>query len=139
VFEVEKPGKFVKAQEHPGVKFSDITMPIKDFCRNDHKRVLRFSITLVSKKKGTKVDLGSAEMSVHDMVNPKKKCFNVYINKVLKGVIEVVDIKLWNKYAFIDYIYGGMTVSLFVAIDFSLGNKNWSKPDSLHYISDEIK
>ena len=78
-------------------------------------------------------------MSVHDMEHSKTKCFNVYINKVLKGVIEVVSIELWNKYAFIDYIYGGMTVSLFVAIDFSLGNKNWSKPDSLHYISEEIK
>ena len=77
-------------------------------------------------------------MSVYDMVNARNKCFNVYIGKVYKGQVEVISVEEWNKYAFIDYIYGGMTVSLFVAIDFSLGNKNWSKTDSLHFISDEI-
>lgn len=134
VHETEKM-KFTKG-ESPGVFFRDITMPMKEISRNDKKRVLQFQITLVSKKKG-RVFLGTAEMSIHDMVHSKVKSFSVYIGKIYKGMIEVVDIEIWNKYAFIDYIYGGMTVSLFVAIDFSLGNKNWSKTDSLHYLSEE--
>ena len=44
----------------------------------------------------------------------------------------------WNKYQFIDYIHGGMTVSLFVAIDFSLGNKHPTNPFSLHYINEDL-
>jgi hypothetical protein len=49
------------------------------------------------------------------------------------GVIEIVNIKHWNKYQFIDYIYGGMTVSLFVAVDFSIGNKKY------HFIDENVK
>ena len=41
----------------------------------------------------------------------------------------------WNKYAFIDYIYGGMTVSVFVGMDFTNGNKPWKDPYSLHYVN----
>lgn len=128
--------KYTKAEQ--GVTFSDIHMPIKDICRNDRDRMLRFEIYKITKRGGQQY-LGCAEMSVLSMINSKTGIFNVYIGKSLRGEIHVAEIKEWNKYAFIDYIYGGMTVSLLVAIDFTLGNKNWSQADSLHYISEEIK
>ena len=43
--------------------------------------------------------------------------------------------KEWNSYQFIDYIYGGMTCNLFLAIDFTEGNKPFHDPFSLHYMN----
>jgi len=40
-------------------------------------------------------------------------------------VLKFIKMEIWNKYAFMDYIHGGMSLSLFVACDFTVGNKPW--------------
>ena len=77
------------------------------------------------------------------MQNKGKFSLNVFNKKVVAGVIELIELKLWNKYQFIDYIYGGMTVSLFLAVDFSIGNTKYhhidknQKPDESSSEEDE--
>lgn len=100
-------------------------MPMKEICRNDKDRMLKFEVYKITKRGGQQF-LGQAEMSILSMLKSKTNEFNVYVGKSLRGNIQVSKLEEWNKYSFIDYIYGGMTVSLIVAVDFTLGNKNWS-------------
>ena len=38
------------------------------------------------------------------------------------GNVEVLKFQEWNKYTFLDYIYGGMNMQLYLAIDMTKGN-----------------
>ena len=78
--------------------------------------------------------MGEADFSVADLVTAEKRVFNIYKGKGIFGKLEFVSVKQWNKYTFIDYVYGGLTTSLYLAVDFSLGNKSWKDPMSLHYV-----
>ena len=48
----------------------------------------------------------------------------------------MLEISEFTKYEYIDYIYGGMTLSLFMAIDFTAGNLSYKNTHSLHYLSE---
>ena len=53
------------------------------------------------------------------------------------GRLQVTDISEYTKYEYIDYIYGGMSLSLFMAIDFTIGNLSYKNPYSLHYLPED--
>ena len=57
----------------------------------------------------------------------------VNFDKKTTGTIFIDPIK---NYSFIDYLRGGMQISLSLAIDFTASNENPRDPKSLHYLSD---
>ena len=63
--------------------------------------------------------------------------FSVLDGKTFKGYVKVLKLREWRKYSFIDYILSGLTLSLYVAIDFSNGNINWRNPKSLHHAKED--
>ncbi|KAJ3088594.1 Copine-8 [Quaeritorhiza haematococci] len=66
-----------------------------------------------------------------EVVNHKKKGKKKdYQNS---GVFKVVSFSIENEVSFLDYIAGGTTISLAVAIDFTSSNGDPSHPSSLHY------
>ena len=58
-------------------------------------------------------------------------CYN---GKILQGKIKLTYYNLYYKFQFIDYIHGGLDISLCCAMDFSLGNKHPTDPTSLHHM-----
>jgi hypothetical protein len=121
-----------------GMHWKPKDFALKELVRNDLTRLLKIEIYLFNKR-GEDQLLGKAEFCLNDVIRDNiNQHVNVYLNKVPMGKIETTLAKEWNKYQFIDYIHGGMTVSLFVAIDFSLGNKHPSNPFSLHYINEDL-
>ena len=123
-----------------GVQFKEIEFPLKTIVRNDRERSIRFEVWKRSVKYKTETILGEGEFSIANinrMPDGRPKEFVCLHKKQLAGKVEVVKMEEWHKYQFIDYILGGMTVSLFLAIDFSLGNKHYKDPYSLHYIDEQ--
>ena len=124
----------MKKYKPEGLVWRTCDYAIKDLVRNDYNRLIKMEIWNRVKKGRREELIGQAEFPLSDCIriNLGKDLF-VYKNKNLIGRIESSVAEEFHKYQFIDYIHGGMTVSLFVAIDFSLGNKHPSDPYSLHY------
>ena len=51
-----------------------------------------------------------------------------------KGTIEIKDFQLIEVPGFVDYLRGGIQISLAVAIDFTASNGQQNHPQSLHYL-----
>lgn len=120
-----------------GLVWRQTDYAIKDLVRNDYTRLIKMEIWN-RKSKGKKEEfIGQAEFPLSDCIreNLGKDLF-VYHKKNLIGRIESSVAEEFHKYQFIDYIHGGMTISLFVAIDFSLGNKDPKNPYSYHYMNE---
>jgi hypothetical protein len=49
----------------------------------------------------------------------------------------IQNIILEERHSFLDYIFGGCNISLFVAIDYTASNGTVSQPSSLHYQTPE--
>ena len=79
--------------------------------------------------------MGESDITVHELLGGKH-IWNMYKNKGISCSMEFIDLTSWNKYTFIDYVYGGLTTSLYVGCDFSLGNKSWKDRFSLHYVDE---
>ena len=92
----------------------------------------------LSKKGKPEEFIGEFEFTVGDVVERNEKEFSILNGRSEYGLLKIIKMNIWNQYAFMDYIHGGMSLSLFVAVDFTLGNKNWKDPHSLHYV-DEMK
>jgi hypothetical protein len=121
-----------------GTLFDEVELPVKEIVRNDLDRLMRLEV-YQCRKRGPDVLLGETDFSINQIKKSKSRAFSSYSMKNLVGKLHVVTLKEWNAYQFIDYIHGGMTVSLYLAIDFSLGNKDFNDPFSLHYINDKME
>lgn len=63
-------------------------------------------------------------------------CYN---GKLLAGKIKLCFYNLYYKFQFIDYIHGGLDISLLCAMDFSLNNGSFDSEKSLHYLPKKEK
>lgn len=118
-----------------GCQWKEMTIPVKDLARNDIERVLKLEVYR-TKKGRENVYLGECEFSILGLKTSKKNKFNCYKKKALTGIIELVDLTEWNKYSFLDYIYGGLTVSLYLAIDMTKANKDLHLYNPDHALED---
>lgn len=105
---------------------------MRELCRNDDNRLLKIEI-FDALKNGNKRMLGSVEFTLKEIVVDEKKAFQVYNKKIVAGTLTIHNHRFLNRYTFLDYIHGGCTISLMVAMDCTLSNKLRTDKESLHY------
>ena len=101
--------------------------PIKVICYDwdkdgSHDLIGEFTTTLG--------ELLSEKLTTWDLINPKKVSKKKYKNS---GTISISSVKVFEKYSFLDYIFGGCQINFTVAVDFTGSNGNPKSPASLHY------
>ena len=72
--------------------------------------------------------------NVAEIENQLGKYRPMYKDKLAEGKMKFMQFEKSYEFQFIDYIHGGCDVSVLVAMDFSLSNKHYSNPQSLHYM-----
>ena len=75
-------------------------------------------------------ELLSEKLLTWELINPHKASKKKYKNS---GAITISSVKVFQKYSFLDYIFGGCQINFTVAIDFTGSNGNPKLPSSLHY------
>ena len=75
-------------------------------------------------------ELLSQKLLTWELINPHKVSKKKYKNS---GTITISSVKVFQKYSFLDYIFGGCQINFTVAIDFTASNENPTLPSSLHY------
>ena len=75
-------------------------------------------------------ELLGEKLMTWDLINPQKVSKKKYKNS---GTISISSIKVFQKFSFLDYIFGGCQINFTVAIDFTGSNGNPRSPSSLHY------
>ena len=74
-----------------------------------------------SQRSGVQTLLGECEFNIIKLRDYKKP-FQVMRRLNHVGNVEVLKFLEYNKYTFLDYIYGGMNMQLYLAIDMTKGN-----------------
>ena len=86
--------------------------------------------------------IGYAQLTVNDLINAKKGIPVIHPPTKPKyskssysqsGLLDVVQSEVEKKFTFVDFLRGGLEVSLAVAVDFTGSNGDPSQPNSLHY------
>jgi len=79
--------------------------------------------------------MGCFTSSLHELFNDFKVEFNLEMpNDKTGGIIKLKDKKQIFRPSFHDYLQEGEQISLCVGIDFTLGNREFTFPDSMHIL-----
>ncbi|KAF7636949.1 C2 domain-containing protein [Meloidogyne graminicola] len=117
-------------------EWKPIEVSVRHLCEGDKNRqflveCFDFKIT------GRHVFLGSAKLTVNQLVSPKNRNQVIYLEKqknCINGTIQFVQATCHREFTFLDFIKGGMQLEFAVSIDFTASNGNPLSPNSRHYI-----
>ncbi|CEP03752.1 C2 domain-containing protein [Plasmodiophora brassicae] len=139
----------------------EFKMGLHQICNNDRTRLLRVTVW-DQRSRNSRVMIGQCESCLNDMrklvrmksdlaatqvaelpsldrtantlalTNPNKSRRGARYKNT--GFLVFRKVHIYRDPSFLDYIMGGLTVRLMVAIDFTASNGDPSFPDSLHYI-----
>ena len=89
------------------------------------------------RRSGSHVYKGEALITVNDIIlrNQKQWQFTNPANNKPQGTLYLKNHKVELNYSFVEYLQGGMDISLVCCIDFTGSNGVPSSPSSLHYIN----
>lgn len=115
------------------------TMSVQTLCNGDHFLPLVLECW-DDESSGKHQFIGKAEASLDQLmkrpelplINPKKLTKRKYQNS---GILHIANCQVWTEVDFLDYLKGGVELSLMVAIDFTGSNGQPSFPNSLHYLN----
>ena len=118
-----------------------VRIPLQKLCNGDIDRPIQIDIFDFDKD-GTHDSMGGVLTSVRGLLDSRGKPFNViekdkksksgYVNS---GTLTAINPSIRSKPGLLEYIRGGLEISLSVAIDFTGSNGHPSQPNSLHYLS----
>lgn len=106
-------------------------------CSGDYDIPLKF-IIMNYRRNGSHIYKGEALIRVNDIFLRNQKSWeikNPSNPKRKEGMVELIYKNLEINYSFIEYLQGGMDISLICCIDFTGSNGIPSQPSSLHYLS----
>lgn len=114
-------------------------MSVQTLCNGDHFLPLVLECW-DDESSGKHQFIGKAEASLDllktcpqlPLINPKKQSKRKYQNS---GILHVTGCRVWTEVDFLDYLKGGVELSLMVAIDFTGSNGVPAYPSSLHYLN----
>jgi vacuolar-type H+-ATPase subunit F/Vma7 len=125
-------------------KWKPFTVSGQKLCKNDHDRPLKFTVWGWDRN-GTPDLIGHSTTSVRallgdeksritalDVIEPARKAKKGWKYKN-SGVLQFKHCRNVISPTFLDFIRGGCTLSLMVAIDFTASNGDPNLPSSLHY------
>ncbi len=78
-------------------------------------------------RSGSHVSLGKHEFVIGELVE------RIPIKLPCGATMSVLYCDKQEEYSFLDYVFNGLEISLHIAVDFTLSNKDPSDPSSLHY------
>lgn len=122
-------GEFVEVYESgrrknfpdTGCTWKEFTLPLRQLARNDYERPLKYKV--YRSRAGGKVQTYLAECEFNVLqLRDTTKPINCMKKLNLIGNVEILKFQEFNKYTFLDYIYGGMNIQLYLAIDLTKGN-----------------
>jgi hypothetical protein len=124
-------GGFIRDVAWQGMK-----LPVNALCRSDPDHRIEFDVCENTGK--TLNSVGSCFTTLREMEKASKNSTTIQLT--LKGprraTFAIHNIQIERKDTFMDYIAGGLSINLFVAIDFTKSNKEPTQPDSLHQFVD---
>ncbi|RWS11942.1 copine-8-like isoform X1 [Dinothrombium tinctorium] len=115
--------------------WSRIRISVKDLCNGDYDRNLRFDCMSYQSSGDHKL-IGSFFTNLNDLLkNKKPQTFKLWNDKLKaeKGFVELTNIRMEERFSFLDFIRGGTQLHFVVAIDFTASNGDPKSIDSLHY------
>ncbi|KAL9657419.1 hypothetical protein ABK040_014406 [Willaertia magna] len=113
-----------------------LRMPIAKLCNGDLQRALKIQVYDWDKYSDDDL-IGEVETNTEFLLKPTYPL--KLINKARKpgkqntGDLVVKGSKLLKNYSFLEFLGGGMTMSLIVAVDFTASNGDPNTPTSLHF------
>ena len=137
IMETEVIEKAIDSRGHiSSVDWNQIRVTVNKLCRGSHDRDIYIELWDASTKAGELI--GSCSTTYRDLDKASKTKSSVPLTLLgmptAKLMINAVTVE--KKETFLDYIAGGLSINLFVAIDFTKSNKDPNQPDSLHNFSD---
>ena len=119
-----------------GVKWAMDDFPLREICRNDAGRKLKMQLFDWKKSKGLTIFslIGDMDFTISGIKDSQGKWFTCYNSKIAVGKIKLVFFKQFYKFEFIDYIHGGLDISLILAMDFTLSNGDPKNKKSMHHM-----
>lgn len=99
-------------------------MPVSSLCNVEYDCPLKLDFIIA----GDNV-IGSTQTTVNELLASGGK-----FNQFEQGSLNITNFKIETEYTFLEYLYSGWQISLFVGIDFTGSNGNPQNPSSLHYL-----
>ena len=125
------------------VNWRTLKKTTQELCNSDFSRPLSFELYNVYRASNPKF-IGGFEFSIRRIMECDERRFEIRDPKREgnpeyrgSGTVIISQFNTTIEYSFLDYISGGCTINLMIAIDFTGSNGQPSSPDSLHYINPE--
>lgn len=77
--------------------------------------------------------LGSAKLTVNQLIDGGTRKFNLVIGKKAGGFIHILQAECKREYTWLDFVKAGMQLEFAVSIDFTASNGNVNDPNSRHF------
>mmetsp|Transcript_31058 Transcript_31058/g.28252 ORF Transcript_31058/g.28252 Transcript_31058/m.28252 type:complete len:419 (+) Transcript_31058:99-1355(+) len=119
-----------KGTKNPIFKLFEIKT--QKLCNGDYHRPIK--ATFYSQKGYKEKLIGECEFTIDQLVNSKQREFNLNNQGKPAGKMKIGKFDLREEPAFLDYIRGGLQLSVVAAIDFTGSNGVPTQPNSLHAI-----
>ena len=133
--------EFIKGNN---VIWKSLYVSLTDLCNGDLDNPIKFELYDYHRS-GNHELIGSSEFTIQNLVNERKKYFDIInLSKVKtknyknSGTLAVKNAHIIKINSFTDYIRGSCNISYSIAIDFTSSNGDPSNPSSLHYKYSEI-
>ncbi|KAJ3004088.1 Copine-5 [Thoreauomyces humboldtii] len=119
-----------------------VVLPIAQLCNGDLDRQLAFEVfdwdrngshDLIGAFRASPNELLAAQGNEYPLVNPKKQAKKRGYRD--SGAFRILQFYLEDVPSFLDYLAGGTSLGLAVAIDFTASNGDPNLPSSLHHLS----
>ncbi len=138
-FDSLQNSEWILIKKTPAVQGKQISLPEvvlsgSKLCNN--KFDLPIKVELWKKKsKGKSYFLGKTFLKLNDLVGHKSHFgFQIIKNKSVDTSLRVTDFKSEKVFDFLDFLRGGLNISLIVGVDFTQSNKDPEDPSSLHHV-----
>eukprot|EP00536_Pseudo-nitzschia_multiseries_P005252 jgi/Psemu1/12044/gm1.12044_g len=126
--------------------WNEARLPLQLLCNNIQTNPLKITICDYEKSSSSHVILGSVETSVAEIIGQaetgkipvfivkrdKQKLFRMSKVKHV-GLLKVLNASVSTVPSLLQYVSGGMSLDLMVAIDCSVSNGTWGTEDNLHF------
>ncbi|CAH0476660.1 unnamed protein product [Peronospora belbahrii] len=117
-------------------------LPLQQLCNGDYKRPL--SLQVFDEDRGGKSELIGQVQTTLEEIQGKRGTNFVLHNEMLKkkkgkkytnaGLLVAAEADIYREHTFIDYLRGGLEISLIIGIDYTESNGPPNDPRSLHFI-----
>ena len=116
------------------IDLNEIIMKGSKLCNNNFDIPLKIELWKY-KSGGNHKFLGQLYISINDIIGKKSFPFKNRKNQILNTNLIIRNYKVRDQHDFLDFLKGGLNITLSVGIDFTASNKDAEDPTSLHFMN----